>query len=68
MSETKFPVLTIFKKFYIWPPVSVLLFLMLHLMLDGLILFRKGDFRRVRSWFLRAVFLAAFITFDANPT
>ena len=33
----------------------------LHLMLDGLILFRKGDFCRVRkflSWFSKAVFLA----------
>ena len=50
MSETKFRVLTIFLKFYIRPPVSVFLFLTLHLMLDGLILFRKGDFGRVRSF------------------
>ena len=28
--------------------VSVILFLMLYFMLDGLILFRKGDFRGVR--------------------
>ena len=36
----------IFKKFQ--PPVSVSLFLMLCLMLDGLILFSKCDFRHVR--------------------
>ena len=40
MSETKFQVLTIFLNFYIQPPVSVFLFLMLHSMLDGLILFQ----------------------------
>ena len=39
----------IFKKFYIRPPVSIFLFLTLHLMLDGLLLLRKGDFRRARS-------------------
>ena len=50
VSEMKFRVLTIFLKFYIQPPVSVFLFLTLHLMLDGLILFCKGDFRRVRSF------------------
>ena len=36
-----------FKKFYIWLCASVFLFLMLYLMLDGLLLFRKGDFS---SW------------------
>ena len=50
VSETKFRVLTAFLKFYILPPVSVFLFLTLHLMLDGLILFRKGDFHCVRSF------------------
>ena len=34
-------------KYYIWPPVSVFLFLMLYLMLYGLILFPKGDFYSV---------------------
>ena len=34
-----------FSKFYIRPPVSVFL---LYLMLDGLVLFCKGDFRHVR--------------------
>ena len=50
VSEMKFRVLPIFKQFYIRLPVSVFLFLTLHLMLDGLILFRKGDFRHVRSF------------------
>ena len=46
----KFQVLMIFKKFYIRPPVIIFLFLTLHLMLDGLILFRKSDFRHIRSF------------------
>ena len=50
MRRNNYRVLTIFKKFYIRPPVSVFLFLTLHLMLDGLILFRKGDFRHVKSF------------------
>ena len=36
------------KKFYIQPPVRVLLYLMLVYELYGLVLFRKGDFRLVR--------------------
>ena len=47
MSETKFQVLE-FKKKKIWSPVSFFLFLILYFMLDGLILFRKGDFCDVR--------------------
>ena len=42
------------KKFYIQSPVSVFLFLMLYFMLDGLLLFRKGDFCGVRC--LRMIF------------
>jgi len=38
VSETKFQVLAIFLKFYIWPPISIFMILMLHFMLDGLIL------------------------------
>ena len=56
MGETKFHVSTIFKEFYIQLPVSVFLFLMLHLMLDGLILFHKGDFHHIRSFFKRRYF------------
>ena len=37
-----------FFKFYIWPPVSVLLYLMLFYVLYGIVVFRKGDFRLVR--------------------
>ena len=47
MSETKFQVLEILK-FYIRSLVSVFLFLMLYFMLDGLILFHKGDFHGAR--------------------
>ena len=36
------------KKFYIRSPVSVFLFLMLYFMLNGLILFHKGDFHHVK--------------------
>ena len=36
------------KNIYIWPPVSVLLHLMLFYVLYGLVLFRKGDFGRVK--------------------
>ena len=38
------------KEFYIYPAVSkhFLVFIMLHLMLDGLILFCKGDFHHIR--------------------
>ena len=43
----KFKVLVILK-FCIWPPVSVLLYLMLFYVLYGLVLFHKGDFRLVR--------------------
>ena len=35
-------------KFYIQPPVSVLLYLMLFYILHGLVLFRKGDFRCIK--------------------
>jgi len=35
--------LEIFLKFYIRPPVSDFVFLKIYSMLDGLILFRKGD-------------------------
>ena len=37
-----------FLKFYIRPPVSVLLYLMLFYVLYGLVLFRKGGFRRIQ--------------------
>ena len=37
-----------FLKFYIRPPVSVLLYLMLYYILYGLVLFRKGGFCQVR--------------------
>ena len=37
-----------FKKFYIRPPVSILLHLMLYHVLHGLVLFCKGDFCLVR--------------------
>ena len=45
-SESKILVLVII--FYIRPPISVSLFLMQYLMLDGQTLFHKGDFHRVR--------------------
>ena len=32
------------KRIYVWPPVSVLLQLMLYCILYGLVLFQKGDF------------------------
>ena len=35
------------KKFYIRSPVSIFLFLMLYFMLDGQILFCKGDFHGI---------------------
>ena len=35
-------------KFYIWPPVNVLLYFMLFCILYGLVLFRKGDFSCVK--------------------
>ena len=57
----KFRVLTIFFKFYIRPPISVFLFLTLHLILDGLILFRKDDFRHVRSFLPPVRFVFSFI-------
>jgi len=39
------------KKFYIKPPVSDFVFLKIYFMLDGLILFRKGDFHfKVCPW------------------
>ena len=41
-------VLAIILKINIWPPVSVLLYLMLFYVLYGLVLFRKGDFRLIR--------------------
>jgi len=47
VSETKFQVLAVFKKFNIRPPVSVFMFLMQYFMLDGLILLRQSDFRRM---------------------
>ena len=34
--------------FYIWPPVSILLYLMMYYMLCGLALFRKGDYCHVK--------------------
>ena len=46
--QTKFQVLAIFKKNYIYPVTGkYFLFLMLYFMLDGQILFRKGDFCEV---------------------
>ena len=39
----KFKVLAIFK-FCIWPPVNILLYLVLFYVLYGLVLFHKGDF------------------------
>ena len=43
MSQDKFQALAILKNFYIQSPASVFLFLMLYFMLDGLILFHKGN-------------------------
>ena len=44
----KFRVLVIKKISYIQPPESVFLFLILYFMLDGLVLFHKGGFHRVK--------------------
>ena len=43
--QTKIQVLAIFKQFYIRPPVSVLLYLMLYYIL---VLFHKSNFRGVK--------------------
>ena len=51
----KIQVSVIFKILYIWPPVSVFLFLMLHLMLDGQRLFHKGDFCCFRCVFKSSI-------------
>ena len=59
MRQTKLPSFGNLKKFYIRSLVSYFLFIMLYFMLDGLILFCKGDFRGIRcslGWFLKAEF------------
>ena len=44
----KLEFLAIFSKFYIRPPVSVSLYLMLFYVLYGPVLFRKGGFRSIQ--------------------
>jgi len=55
-----FNFLRFFLKFYIRAPVSDFVFLTIYFMLDGLTLFRKGDFRSEvytsLGWFLKAAF------------
>ena len=48
VSEAVMLKLEILAKFYIRPPVSVLLYLMLFYVLYGPVLFRKGGFRRIQ--------------------
>jgi len=60
-----------FLKFYIRPPVSDFVFLKIYFMLDGLILFRKGDFCSEVLYVSRVVFKGGILggarQFWGNP-